>query len=136
MTTNFDMIGRDEIDDLEAILSITNSDVDEVVHTVRAEADALFTWDYERSRPALIKLYEKAKTSQWNAETDLDWSIEVDQAAVVLANQAQMARRRSPPTSTSTARSSSPGTRTTGSSSGSSRRTGRSASSCTVSRAR
>ena len=53
MTTNFDMIGRDEIDDLEAILSITNSDVDEVVHTVRAEADALFTWDYERSRPAL-----------------------------------------------------------------------------------
>ena len=90
MTTNFDMIGRDEIDDLEAILSITNSDVEEVVHTVRAEADALFTWDYERSRPALVKLYEKAKTSQWNAETDLDWSIEVDQAAVVLANQAQM----------------------------------------------
>src|SRR3954465_2722595 len=92
MTTNFDMIGRDEIDDLEAILSITNSDVDEVVHTVRAEADALFTWDYERSRPALVKLYEKAKTSQWNAETDLDWSIEVDQAAVVLANQEQMAQ--------------------------------------------
>ena len=89
MTTNFDMIGRDEIDDLEAILTITNSDVDEVVHTVRAESDALFTWDYERSRPALVKLYEKAKTSQWNAETDLDWSIEVDQAAVVLANQAQ-----------------------------------------------
>ena len=90
MTTNFDMIGRDEINDLEAILTITNSEVDEVVHTVRAEADALFTWDYERSRPALVKLYEKAKTSQWNAETDLDWSIEVDQAAVVLANQAQM----------------------------------------------
>ena len=92
MTTNFDMIGRDDVDDLEAILSISNSDVDEIVHTVRAEADALFTWDYERSRPALIKLYEKAKTSQWNAETDLDWSIEVDQAAVVLANQAQMPR--------------------------------------------
>ena len=91
MTTNFDMIGRNEVDDLEAILSITNSDVDEVAHTVRSEADALFTWDYERSRPALIKLYEKAKTSQWNAETDLDWSIEVDQAAVVVANQAQMA---------------------------------------------
>src|SRR3954465_14481022 len=90
MTTNFDMIGRDEIDDLEAILSITNSDVDEVVHTVRAEADALFTWDYERSRPALVKLYEKAKTSQWNAETDLDWSIPVDQAAVAVANQQQM----------------------------------------------
>ncbi len=90
MTTNFDMIGRDEIDDLEAILSISNSDVDAIVHTVKAESDALFTWDYSRSRPALIKLYEKAKTSQWNAETDLDWSIEVDQAAVALANQVQM----------------------------------------------
>src|SRR4051794_41204584 len=78
MNTNFDMIGRDEVDDLEAILSITNSDVDEVVHTVRAEADALFTWDYERSRPALVKLYEKAKTSQWNATVDLPWDLEVD----------------------------------------------------------
>ncbi len=90
MTTNFDMIGRDDVNDLEAILSISNSDVDEIVHTVKAEADALFTWDYSRSRPALIKLYEKAKTSQWNAETDLDWSIPVDQAAVALANQQQM----------------------------------------------
>ncbi len=89
MTTNFDLIGRDEINDLEAILSISNSDVDEIVHTVKAESDALFTWDYSRSRPALIKLYEKAKTSQWNAETDLDWSIEVDQAAVSLANMQQ-----------------------------------------------
>ena len=76
MTTNYEMIGREDINDLEAILSISNSDVDAIVHTVRAEADALFTWDYSRSRPALIKLYEKAKTSQWNAETDLDWSIE------------------------------------------------------------
>ena len=90
MTTNYEMIGREDVNDLEAILSISNSDVDEIVHTVRAEADALFTWDYSRSRPALIKLYEKAKTSQWNAETDLDWSIEVDQAAVALANQVQM----------------------------------------------
>ena len=35
MATNQDMIGRDEINDLEAILSITNSDVDEVLHTVQ-----------------------------------------------------------------------------------------------------
>ena len=88
MATNQEMIGREDINDLEAILSITNTDVDAVLHTVKAESDALFTWDYERSRPALIKLYEKAKTSQWNVTTDLDWSIEVDQAAVVMANQA------------------------------------------------
>jgi hypothetical protein len=89
MSTNFEILGREEVDDLEAILSITNSDVDEIVHTIRAHSDALFTWDYERSRPALVRLYEKAKSSQWNASTDLDWSIEVDQATVVLNNIAQ-----------------------------------------------
>ena len=88
MATNQEMIGREGINDLEAILSVTNTDVDEVQHIVTAESDALFTWDYERSRPALIKLYEKAKTSQWNVTTDLDWSIKVDQEAVVMANQA------------------------------------------------
>ncbi len=87
MTSNYDMLGRDELNDLEAILSISNSDVDEVIHAVRANSDVLFTWDYERSKPALIKLYEKAKTSQWNAETDLDWSIPVDQEAEVRKNQ-------------------------------------------------
>src|SRR5664279_1900572 len=88
MATNQEMIGREDVNDLEAILSISNSDVDEVLHTVKSESDALFSWDYERSRPALIKLYEKAKTSQWNVTTDLDWSIKVDQEAVVMANQA------------------------------------------------
>jgi hypothetical protein len=86
------MIGREDVNDLEAILSITNTDVDAVAHTVGANLDAVFTWDYERSRPALVKLYEKAKTSQWNASTDLDWSIEVDQEQVVLANAAQDSR--------------------------------------------
>jgi len=81
------LIGRTDINDLESILAITNTDVNELVHTVKDNAPALFTWDYEKgARPALAKLYEKAKTSQWNGETDLDWSIEVDQEAVVIAN--------------------------------------------------
>jgi hypothetical protein len=86
MATNDEILGRTDVDDLEAILGITNSDVDAVTHTVHAESDSIFTWDYERSRPALSKLYEKAKKSQWNAATDLDWSIEVDQPKVVMAN--------------------------------------------------
>jgi len=86
MATNQEMIGRDELDDLEAILSITNSDVDEIQHVIRANSETIFTWDYEQSRQPLIKLYEKAKTSQWNATTDLDWSLPVDQAEQVLAN--------------------------------------------------
>ncbi|MDZ7676893.1 MAG: ferritin-like domain-containing protein [Acidimicrobiales bacterium] len=80
--TEADILGREDVDDLDAILAMTNSEVDEVIHTVQDNADALFTWDYERTRPALGKLYEKAKKSQWNGETDLDWSIEVDQEKI------------------------------------------------------
>jgi hypothetical protein len=78
-TANAEIIGRDEINDLEAILSVTNTDVDEAVHTVLDNADAIFTWDYEKgARPGLNKLYEKAKGAQWNAQTDLPWDTEVD----------------------------------------------------------
>jgi hypothetical protein len=78
-TGNADIIGRDEINDLEAILSVTNTDVDEAIHTVEDNADAIFTWDYEKgARPGLNKLYEKAKGAQWNGETDLPWDTEVD----------------------------------------------------------
>ena len=86
MTTNMELIGRDEINDLEAILSVCNTDANAIVHAVKANADAVFTWDYERSRTPLIKLYEKAKTSQWNVTTDLDWSTEVDQVKLALEN--------------------------------------------------
>ena len=50
----------------------------DTIHAVESNFDTIFTWDYGRSRPALVKLYEKAKTSQWNVSTDLDWSIDVD----------------------------------------------------------
>ncbi|HEX2849917.1 MAG TPA: ferritin-like domain-containing protein [Acidimicrobiales bacterium] len=87
MSSNFDIIGREDINDLEAILSVSNSDVDAVISTVKDNADAIFTWDYEKgARPKLNRLYEKAKTSMWNGETDLPWETEVDQEAVVLAN--------------------------------------------------
>jgi len=78
-SSNEDLIGRADVNDLEAILSISNTDVDAVIHTVKDNADAIFTWDYEKgARPALNKLYEKAKRSQWNGETDLPWETEVD----------------------------------------------------------
>jgi hypothetical protein len=87
MASTEDLIGRTDVNDLEAILSVSNSDVDALVHTVEDNADAIFTWDYEKgARPALNKLYEKAKKNQWNGETDLPWETEVDQEAVVMAN--------------------------------------------------
>ncbi|HZU74341.1 MAG TPA: ferritin-like domain-containing protein, partial [Acidimicrobiales bacterium] len=84
-----EILGRENVNDLDAILAITNTDVDEVVHAVQDNADAIFTWDYERSRPQLGRLYEKAKGSQWNGETDLPWDTEVDQEE--LATQMGMA---------------------------------------------
>jgi hypothetical protein len=86
-----DIIGRQEQDDIEAILSVSNTDVNEVIHAVRSEYDTIFTWDYDRAdRPKLSRLYEKAKTSMWNAETDLDWTIEVDQEQLVAEQQAML----------------------------------------------
>ena len=74
-----DILGRTDLNDIEAILSITNEDAEAVQHIVKNNADTIFTWDYSLTRPALRKLYEKAKVGQWNASTDLDWSINVDE---------------------------------------------------------
>ena len=79
-----DLLGNEN--DLERILAITNTNVDEVVNHVRSSYDTIFTWDYEKgSRPALNKLYEKAKTAQWNGETDLPWDTEVDALEVAMS---------------------------------------------------
>jgi hypothetical protein len=78
-TSNEDLIGRADVNDLEAILAVSNTDLHEAIHAVEDNADAIFTWDYEKgARPALNKLYEKAKGAQWNGETDLPWHLEVD----------------------------------------------------------
>jgi hypothetical protein len=87
MKSNLDIIGRDDINDLEAVLSfVGHYDVDGY-HRVPDNCPAEFTWDYEKgAKPQLDKLYEKAKKAQWNGQTDLDWSIEVDQEKVVMNN--------------------------------------------------
>ena len=88
MASDQEIIGRADVNDLEAILAISNQDVNETIHSVQDNAKAIFTWDYEKgARPALNKLYEKAKNSQWNGETDLDWSIEVDPTAMLMGMQ-------------------------------------------------
>ena len=70
-----------DANDPERILELAkaNVDPDEVIHVVKDNADALFTWDYGKGqRAALDKLYEKAKRSQWNGSTDLPWDTDVD----------------------------------------------------------
>ncbi len=79
MRSNEEIIGRVDINDPDAILSVTTLDETDVIHTVEDAADAIFTWRYDKGeRAKLDKLYEKAKTSQWNATTDLPWETDVD----------------------------------------------------------
>ncbi len=91
-----DILGRSDLNDIEAILSITNDDAEAVQHIVKNNADTIFTWDYSLSRPALRKLYEKAKVGQWNGSTDLDWSINVDEEKQVAMDQAAFASGMTP----------------------------------------
>ena len=92
---NEEIIGRDQINNIEAILSITLTPANEIEHVVKNNADSVFTWDYSLTREPLRKLYEKAKTSQWNGTYDLDWNTEVD-----VERQLQSTRLQSVPVST------------------------------------
>jgi len=86
--TNEAIIGRAEINDIDAILAIESADPNEVEHVVANNADTIFTWDYSLQRPALRKLYEKAKGGQWNATTDMPWDTDVDIEKTVIEDQA------------------------------------------------
>ena len=95
MKTNLELIGREKIHDLEAVVNFVGHYDDDGFHRVPDNCPAEFTWDYDKgAKPQLDRLYEKAKKAQWNGQTDLDWSIEVDLERVVMnnaaANQDQM----------------------------------------------
>jgi hypothetical protein len=77
-------LGRDDVNSVESILADDEIDFGDAAHATAARGDAIFTWDYERTRRGLGKLYEKAKTSQWNGTTDLEWATEVDPEKVAL----------------------------------------------------
>ena len=48
------------------------------VSSFRASHDVTMDWGYERQHPEMRRLYEIAKTSQWNATTDIDWAQEIN----------------------------------------------------------
>src|SRR3982074_1959452 len=52
MASTHEILGRQEVDDLEAILAVTNTCVGEFEPVVQSNGDFIFTWDYDRSRPA------------------------------------------------------------------------------------
>jgi hypothetical protein len=76
----------------ELARTVSTEDQVALIRSVETNFDSLFTWDYEKGqRQALNKLYEKAKVSQWNAETDVDWSV---------SGQIEAARDRTNPLNT------------------------------------
>ena len=40
--------------------------------------ETTFRWEYEDGRDSLLKLYEKGKQRQWDADTRIDWSQDLD----------------------------------------------------------
>src|SRR4029450_7461564 len=76
-TDEFRALGRDDANDIASILAAGAVDFGSVAHTATVGGDAIFTWDYDRTREGLAKLYERAKTSQWKRSTHLDWSLSV-----------------------------------------------------------
>jgi len=47
-------------------------------HTYATPMDVAWQFDYFISQEKLENLYKKAKVTQWNADEELDWSIEID----------------------------------------------------------
>src|SRR5262245_17619673 len=45
---------------------------------VPGQFDTTFRWEYADGRDALLKLYSKGKQRQWDADTRIDWSTDVD----------------------------------------------------------
>ena len=63
----------------EAVVAGIRSRID-----VDVPVDLHWTWTYESETEELRRLYEKGKAGQWNAQTDLDWSIPIDRGDWVL----------------------------------------------------
>jgi hypothetical protein len=61
----------------------SQSELDGAFKIIEDHCDRIYTWNYERSRPQLVTLYNKAAQSQWASVTDLDWSTEVDPESLV-----------------------------------------------------
>lgn len=53
---------------------------------VESSFPTIFNWDYKVDRAELMRLYEKGKAQQWNASTDIDWSISVDPERMRVSN--------------------------------------------------
>ncbi len=47
---------------------------------VQGTTETVFNWEYDEPRDRLLTLYEKGKRKQWDAQTLIDWSLDLDMA--------------------------------------------------------
>jgi len=52
--------------------------VDPTEWLIPSRFDSLMRWEYEDGRASLLKLYDKGKERQWNGNTRIDWSLDLD----------------------------------------------------------
>src|SRR5437870_927988 len=52
--------------------------VDQTQWRIDGASSTVFNWEYDETRDRLLALYEKGKEKQWNTNTRLDWSVDVD----------------------------------------------------------
>jgi hypothetical protein len=45
---------------------------------VGGKTETIFNWEYDEPRDRLLTLYEKGKKKQWDAQTLIDWSLDLD----------------------------------------------------------
>ena len=53
-------------------------DLDSLDWQVAQDFEANFRWEYDDGRESLLKLYRKGKRQQWDADTRIDWSQDLD----------------------------------------------------------
>ncbi|MCH9673608.1 MAG: ferritin-like domain-containing protein [Gammaproteobacteria bacterium] len=52
--------------------------VEQTHWTVDGQTQTSFTWEYDQQREKLLKLYDKGKSMQWDAQSRIDWSTDLD----------------------------------------------------------
>ena len=57
----------------------------ETAEVLKNPMEICWQFDYEISREKLKNLYSKSKRLQWDAEQDLDWSIEIDPSKPIVS---------------------------------------------------
>ncbi len=83
---------RKRFADFEVIEFVDTNEIERLRGQLDVEAplELQWTWEYGSEVEELRNLYEKGKTNQWNAETDLDWSIPVSNGEWLLPPEASI----------------------------------------------